>query len=132
MVFKGVIPIAAESINLAANTSSAVLKAIEGGCGLNYTLVYSVDSSLLDSEQPIFYNSRYEDLKDTIIETANRTVKFYRSVEGSEIKSHTVLGNLRKIEYENGVTVYVNYGAEAVQTESGIVGAGDYLVVGEG
>lgn len=132
MVFKGVIPIAAESINLAANTSSAVLKAIEGGCGLNYTLVYSVDSSLLDSEQPIFYNSRYEDLKDTIIETANRTVKFYRSVEGSEIKSHTVLGNLRKIEYENGVTVYVNYGGEAVQTESGIVDAGDYLVVGEG
>lgn len=132
MVFKGIIPIVSESINLSENPSLAVLRAIEAGCGLNYTLVYSSDTVLIDSEEPVFYNSRYSDLKNKIIEQIKQTSDFYDAVNGSEIRTHTVIGSLRKVEYENGVVVYVNYGNEAVQTESGNVNPCDYLVAGKG
>ena len=36
--------------------------------------------------------------------------KLYEAVKGSEIVSHSILDNgVRRVEYDNGITVYVNY-----------------------
>ena len=41
MVFKGYVPMTTESINLAISPEKAILGAVEGGIGLNYTLTSS-------------------------------------------------------------------------------------------
>jgi hypothetical protein len=55
----------------------------------------------------------YSDNKDEIIETVNATADYYKTIEDAHIINHTVVNDdVRRIEYDNGTIVYVNYGEE--------------------
>ena len=74
----------------------------------------------------------YSDIKEDIISDVSSLSDYYGKINGAEIISHTVLnGNLRKTDFSNGVSVYVNYGEEAEQTPNGTVEAKNYLITGE-
>ena len=130
IVFKGYVPITTESINLSSNSNELLLKAVESGCGLNYTLTQRWDNSLIDANYPYFYNSVYENVKDRIISNYSKLSGYYDKILGAHIAEHAVLEeNLRKTAFDNGITVYVNYGDSAVATPDGEVDAHDYLVL---
>jgi len=132
MVFKGYIPMFTESVNLSENPEEIILNAVESGCGLSYTAISKWDNSLIDSDYAYFYSSVYSDLKDTITENADRLSDYYEKIATAHIVSHKILENgIRKTEFNNGITVYVNYTDTPADTPYGTVKPLDYLI-GEG
>ncbi len=132
MVFGGYVPMYTGSLNLSENKRELLLKVVESGCGISYTLTYKRDRRMIAAEYPLFYNSVYSDIKEDIISDVSSLSDYYGKINGAEIISHTVLnGNLRKTDFSNGVSVYVNYGEQAEQTPNGTVKAKNYLITGE-
>lgn len=129
MVFKGIIPITNKSINLSADSKLAVLKAVESGSGLGFTVIDSWDNSVINANSPYFYNSVFEEIKDDIIVNSKELSDYYNKISGKKIIRHTILENgLRETVFENGVCVYVNYTDKTVETENGELAPLEYLI----
>ncbi len=132
MVFKGYVPMFTESVNLAESYEKMLLKAVESGCGLNYTVISKWDNSLIDSEYDYFYSSVYSDLKNDIFKNAEKLSDYYEKIAEAHIVSHKILNNgVRVTEFDNGISAYVNYGDTPAETEAGTVAPQDYII-GEG
>lgn len=130
MVFKGSVPMSTESVNLSANPQKTVLAAVESGCGLGYTVMENWDISLINSNDSFFYNSVYADIKDSIISDTSRLSDYYAKIGSAHIVSHNILNaNVRETKFDNGVTVYVNYGDTAASTPAGEIAPLDYKVL---
>lgn len=131
MVFRGRTSISTESVNLVSEPDLQLLRAVESGCGLSYTLIADYDTVLLDSTSPVFYNSLYSDIKDTVIENYKSLSDYYEKIADSEIVNHTILeSGIRKTVFSNGVTVYVNYSDSEILDSVGKIPAKSFLVEG--
>lgn len=129
MVFKGYIPLSAGAVNLAVNADDAVLRAVESGCGLTYSLVDKYDVGLIGASGGRLSRSVYEDVKEMAIQKTLELKSYYSQIEGAKIKSHEISANgTRKTVFDNGVAVYVNGTDHAQQTEAGELAAGSYAV----
>lgn len=129
MVFKGSVPITVESINLASNSKEMILKAVESGSGLGYTVINNWDNSLINANSPYFYNSVFNQLKDSIFENSQELSAYYEKISGKHIISHKVFENgLRETVFENGVCVYVNYTDQTLDTSAGELLPYEYLI----
>lgn len=129
MVFKGSVPITVESINLAADSKQMLLKAVESGSGLGYTVIDNWDNSVINADSPYFYNSVFEEIKDGIFENSKELSQYYKKILGKHISSHTVFENgLRETVFENGVCVYVNYTDKTLLTPAGELLPYEYLI----
>lgn len=131
MVFKGYIPMTTESINTAVTPEKAILGAVEGGLGLNYTLIYQWDNSLIDALYPYFNTSLYSSVKEDLLSAYGDLADYYESINGAKIVSSTVISSgVHCTVFDNNVTVYVNYNNATVQTPAGEIGALDYIITG--
>ena len=129
MVLRGRTALSSESLNLATDREEQLLKAVEGGMGLAYTLTAKYDTKLIDSGVPVFYNSLYSDLKDGIVSDSKMLSGLYGKIGNSAIKSHKIHGSgLRETVYENGVTVFVNYSSGELNSPAGSVRAHGFLI----
>lgn len=136
MVFKGYVSMSGTSLNLATNKNTTLLKAVESGSGLQYTLVGSYDTQLITSGQNVFYGSLYWDeaiergVKTDIVKTVAAYKDYFEQVKNAEIIDHKVINDdVRLTVFNNGVSVYVNYGDKDYAAAEGAVTAGGYLVV---
>ncbi len=110
MVFKGYIPMATQSINMATNPKTHLLKTVESGSGLHYTVINTYDNDFIDYDGYYFFGSEYNSIKKDIASTYASLKDYYEVVNGQEIVSHTILDNgLRVTEFSGGAKVYVNY-----------------------
>lgn len=129
MVFKGSIPLTVQSINLAADSKLSVLKAVESGSGLGYTVISNWDSAVIDAKIPAFFNSAFGDVKAGIFENSKALKDYYSKISGKKITSHTVhQSGLRETVFENGVVAYVNYTGQSINTPSGEIAPYNYLI----
>ncbi len=120
IVFKGYVSMSSPSVNLASNSKETILKAIESGCGLTYTLINNYDTKLLATAEPAFYGSVYKDIKPYIEEAVSQNKDYYSKISGATIKDHVIYENgVRKTVFDNGYSVLVNYSDEE-QTVDGI------------
>ena len=122
MVFKGHVPLAGESVNLAEDPQRTILQAVESGSGLHYTVIHQYESVLLDAAYPVFYGSVFSDISGQIAEQTQALREYYEQTANAEILNHRILKNgLRMTTFSNGVTVYVNYGDQALTSPAGEV-----------
>lgn len=129
MVFKGYIPMFTESVNLAKDPETMLLKAVEGGCGLSYTAISKWDNSLIDSDYNYFHSSVYSDLKAVISQNIQRLSSYYEKIANAHIVSNKIINdNVRVTEFDNGIMVYVNYGDTQFKTSDVLVAPKDYLI----
>ncbi len=119
IVFKGNVSMSVTSLNLATNAETTMLSAVESGAGLSYTVIGEYNTNLVSSGQNVFYGSLYWNetletgVKDRILEDVAEYKDFFYSVKGAGIADHKIVNeNVRMTEFDNGVTVYVNYGAK--------------------
>ena len=130
MVFKGYIPMSGMSVNLMADYDNAVLKCIEAGIAPTFTLSNNYDNSLAQTKHSAIPVSRFDGLKERIVQTVNETSIVTQKVKGAGIKNHTVAENgLRITEFQNGVKIAVNYTAEDLNLGDNYVPAGKYIVL---
>ncbi len=129
MVFKGSVPITGRSLNLEADSKLALLKAVETGSGLSFTVIDNWDSSVIDSNTPYFYNSVFEEVKKDIFNYSKELSAYYKKVSGVHIAKHNVLKNgLRETVFENGIKVYVNYTDKHLEAPDGKIAPYEYLI----
>lgn len=129
MVLRGRTALSCESLNLVSDRTTQLLKAVESGSGLAYTVTAEYDTALIDSKSPVFYNSLYSDLKNSIISDYKMVSDFYSKISDSQISSHKIHGSgLRETVYSNGITVFVNYSSEELSSPAGSVPAKGFLI----
>ena len=127
MVFKGLIPISSESVNIASNPKEELLKAVETGCGLLYTVSNNFNTSFRLNDS-VLAKSVYSDCKDTILSDCKEISDLLSKVSGVSIAKHTILSNgVNQTEFENGITVIVNYTDASVETPFGVVEAESFV-----
>lgn len=132
IVFKGYIPMTCSSVNLAINPQKQVLLAAESGCGLGFTLTGNYDNSLFTSEQKIYHSTLYSSIKEDINKTSLEYARYFEKIDGAVIINHIIISeNVRKTVFDNGVSVYVNYGDTPVETEIGTVESCSYIYTEE-
>ena len=77
-----------------------------------------------------YYSINYGEWAERIARVYNEYAAFAGKVADSNIALHeTVAEKLVKVTYENGLTVYVNYGDKTVSADGKEVAGRSYLVV---
>lgn len=133
MVYKGYVSMAGESMNMAANPRKQLLRMLESGCGLHYTLTADYHVEFTDSQSYAFFGSQYCDVKDSMFAAYEEVKAYYAAINGAEILSHRILENgVRETVFDNGVTVYVNDSEESRMSPFGEVEASGYIWKGAG
>lgn len=128
MVFKGYIPMAGESLNLAADSRKQLLSYVETGCGISYTLTADFHKEFIDSGSCYFFGTQYADLKESLLAASGRLKDYYKAVNGAEIVSHRILENdVRETVFDNGIKVYVNVSDRKAGSPLGEIEAWDFL-----
>lgn len=136
IVFKGRVSMSPTSLNLATSKQETLLKSVESGLGLTYTLIGSYDTELVNAKQNVFYGSLYWDesigrgVKTDIIETVNEYKPYFESVNGAAIVDHEIIApGVHKTVFDNGVAVCVNYNTTDYEGEIGKIPARGYINV---
>lgn len=109
IAISGYVPYTVPSINLAADSTEQFLRAVELGAQLQFSWCYSLPDNLAGNGTE-YYKYLYENsIKDSKAFCFSY-LPLYKKIKGQSIVSHSKIGEQQyKIEYENGVLVYVNY-----------------------
>ena len=77
-----------------------------------------------------FYATTYDTWKGEAVDIYNRVNEALKYVNGAEIIGHEIEGDVRKITYSNGVTIYINYSDEAESMDGKTLPAMSYEMEG--
>lgn len=128
MVFRGRVPVALTSINMAGDMTARYLQAIETGSGLYFTLSKEYESRFAYSTQGALLASLYEDNRDRILSMVEESAAFYEAVDGCTIIGHSLLAEgVTRTDFEGGISVVVNQTSDPVETPLGTVGARSFI-----
>lgn len=128
IVFKGHIPMSVESINLSRHSSDSLLRAIETGNGLCFTVGENWEVDMLGTKENAVSFSVWESVKDDVFGMYDRSSSVLESVAGAAISDHVRLAEgVYKTEFSNGVSVTVNYTDTDFTDENGTVKAKDFI-----
>jgi len=114
--------------NLSGSTKKDLLKLIESGAGLLYTVSNDRDDEIKKSEFDSLYAICYKDLKDSILSDYKYVNEALDGVYGTEIVSHEILkNNVVKVTYKDGTYFIINYNDYSVTVDNITVKAADYF-----
>lgn len=130
LVLKGYITLTTESIPQTVDTDGAYLWAVTTGTEPLYNAFYEEADILQESEYDYLYSSTYTYWKDEAAEKYKKYGKLLSDVKGSAISGYSESSEVVKVSYDNGVTVYVNYGDSAKTVDGKKINARDYLWTG--
>jgi hypothetical protein len=104
-----------------------LLKIIETGSTPKYRIAYELDNKIVNTEYNYLYNISYSEWKDTMISDLEYIGKALGGLEERLIEKHEIIGELRKITYDDGTVLYVNYGNSDITVDGLTVKATSYL-----
>lgn len=131
LVFKGYIPLNSVSINLCVDEKDALLRCVESGITPGFTLVNNYDNELVSSQHSFIYSSSYSGQKQKIVDVSKELNEYYAAIKNAKISNYILLNNaLRMTEFDNGISVIVNYGDADQITEYGTVSAHGWIMKG--
>jgi len=128
IVFKGYIPMTSKSVNTFYSQQTGILKAVEAGIGITYEVLGEYDNDIMYSVQNLSYvltsGEMIEKLNDRSMQ---KFIEYFNKIKGASIKEHKIMSEyVRKVSFDNGITVYVNYGYEDVNINGFRIGASDF------
>ncbi len=112
IVLKGYVPMSVSDVNLSANQNITVLKALESGAGLSFSVIENYNEELVNSMERGFYGMNKENALAQIEKLAeNGVIDTFNQVKGATITDHEIVNEyVRKTVFSNGIVLYVNYG----------------------
>ena len=133
IVLHGYVSYSTQPLNLSAEPWKMVLKAVETGSSLSACLMYADTEALMFTKYDHYFSSHYATWTDVLAEYYQRTQEVLDLVAQAQIESHEqVISGVYRTVYSNGVSVYVNYNAEAAELDGVTVPAEDFVYVNEG
>ena len=134
MVLSGSIPYSTEGAgNLSYDLQLQKLKWIEYGSIPYFYLTYESALNLRDTDYDTLFSSTFDDWEQTVVDTYAEFKENLGIVYGQQIIDHRIItDDLIRVEYANGVAVYINYGNAEAGADGVLIPAKDYVVVGGG
>lgn len=127
MVFKGLVAMSGEPINISANERLTYLKSVSVGASLGFTVCDHVYDSQYSSVHSSASLGVYSGIDEKICEYINEAKPLLLKIRDTGIKSYEISSDVSKTVFENGVVLYVNYGDNAAETELGTVNAQSFV-----
>jgi hypothetical protein len=129
----GLIDHAGPPVNLSHDPGAEILKAIETGSALSYTLHYRDSSLVIDTDFHWLYSGRFSDWVDQVVAAQRAVGSALEGVRYEPIADHRKLEEgVYLTRFANGRTVVVNYNHYSVELDEVTVQARGYAVVEEG
>jgi hypothetical protein len=129
MVVRGFIEYSGSPMNTAADLRRHLLMTIETGSGLYVQWMYEQNSIVRESFFTRFYSHNYERSFRRAVDMYREAAAVLNAVQNRRIERHEILSDgLRRITYENGVTIWLNYGDQPLTYGSVTVGPQNYFV----
>ena len=139
MILRGSKNFGGESMNITDVSDEAFLRHLAYGTDMKYSLINASSESLLKTDHTFLYSATFTSFKEQIADRYAAFVELDAAVDNSAIVDYRFDlvedGTVTATVYENGVTVYVNYGSAEYTTDGGdAVQAMSYKIVkgGEG
>ncbi len=134
LALSGLTQIAGEDVNLSSRSlSDYLLAAAELGTSVKYTVTAQNPYALKSSHFEYLYAVNWADWQEEINRAIAETTDLREQIGGRGIVNHRMLSpQVFETTYEGGVTVIVNYSAEAYETEAGTIAAHAYRIDKEG
>ena len=119
-----------EALNLTQNMDTTLLKSVEYGAGLYFTVMNESPFALQKTLYSEYFGASYDLWKERMVDIYTRYNKELGHTFNQEIKDHeAITGSVTKTVYDDGTQVYVNYGYEDYTAGGVTVPARDYKVV---
>lgn len=129
LVLNGVINYGTTAINLTNNIPEMKLLMLESASAPTYSVIGKGYIDVKDTPLDILYGASIDSLKDTITTDIDEYREIFKLTNG-KIAKHTVISNdLRLVEYENGVKIYINYGDTATEYQGVNIGAMSFKLI---
>lgn len=131
MVIHGYVNYTGGALNLAGDLEEELLRSAEYGAGLYFTLMQESAFALQKTLYTEYFGADYNAWHDRMMEIYERYNRELGHVYNQEMTGHEILGSgLSCTTYQDGTSVYVNYGYKDAETPAGVtVPARDYKVV---
>lgn len=130
MAIHGFVSYSSPAINLASDWQKTMLKAIETGSCLKFTLLRQNADILMDSYYNDLYSCDFNIWFGKSVEEYNRAAVVLDKVAGKKMIGHSKIADgVYETIYEGGIKTIVNYNDEAVTTNNGMVNAADFILV---
>lgn len=118
-------------INLSGDYHTQLLRCAEYGAGLGFTFMSEDTQILQDTFHSNFYGAYYTDWSEKATEMVNQYQADMEGLNNQRIVNHEALTkDVTVTVYENGTSVYVNYGGEDYTADGVTVPARGYCVKG--
>lgn len=111
--------------------TGTILLAIEAGAAPHYVFTWEDSNNMKNTGLNRYYATTYTTWKDEAIEVYSQINGALKYVSGSIMTEHEILDNgVRKVTYDNGVIIYINYDDEAQQADGLEIPAMSYRLEG--
>lgn len=114
IALSGQIPLYTEYVNFQANTKRYFLNLVEQGARPAFLITAEDPIKLQNTDADNIYSSQFSLYEDLIVEWYEKLSELHALIGSAAIDSHVRQGDLVTVTYDNGLTIYCNYGSEAV------------------
>jgi hypothetical protein len=131
MILHGYINYSSDLLNYENNDDlpGTVLRMIECGASPHYVFTWEESSRMKLTALNTFYATTFTNWKDTAAETYREVNAALKSVQNEAIVKHEILDeNVRKVTYNDGTEILINYGSEPATVGGLTVPARGYAV----
>ncbi len=118
MVLQGYIRHYNQPLNLCADNQKALLFAIESGSMPSFALMQSSFDKLDGTSKKDWYSSEFSLVKDDCLEQTAQLKAALEGLGGAKVVQYSILENgVRRIQYDSGDVLYVNYTENALTAD---------------
>ncbi len=133
MIIHGNINYSTELLNFydQQDMTEVILNMIEYGAAPHYVFTWEESSKMKQTALNRYYATTYANWKDEAVDVYNQVNTALKEVSGATMINHEIIdSDLRKVTYDNGVIIYINYG-DTEKTADGItISANSYEMEG--
>lgn len=134
MIVHGYISCASDLLNYenSDDMDSVILSLIEAGVSPHYVFTWQTSSEMKETALNRFYTTTFANWKDDAVNVYSQVNEALKAVNGAAIVGHEILSeNVRKVTYDNGVIIYLNYSDEEQQADGIVIPAMSYRLEGK-
>ncbi|MDE7223657.1 MAG: hypothetical protein K2O34_07765 [Acetatifactor sp.] len=111
---------------------STTLNLVEFGVAPHYVFTWERSSEMKNTALNRFYTTTFSNWKDTAVETYVQVNEALKHVSNAAMVGHDILdNNVRKVTYDNGVVIYINYSQQEQQADGLTIPAMSYRLEGK-
>lgn len=133
MILHGCVNYTGQAMNTAVSEDwqNELLSMIEYGASPRYTFTAQEASDMKYTALNSLYATTFANWADTAAENYAYLNGALSAVSGAQMVEHTIISDtLRSVRYDNGVTIYINYGSQDAQADGKTIPARAYLLSG--